>query len=496
MELPPASGATARAASAGAEWLLGVRGARGMAAARAAGARPVGVPGAVRLPAAKARAAAQRLRRAGLLTWAQSSTTLRRQSSFDGATDRWARAAVVTPALQVPAPGPAIGIVDDRIDPSAPDVGPSTRYVNDGPVGGPHGTETSSVAAGLANGQGVTGVFPGAPLISYGTDLSCPDVARGIEAVRAAGARVINLSLGGPRECVPVSIAVQRAFAAGVVVVASTGNEFAAGNPVIYPAASPHVLSVSAVDMQLRPTEFSTANAAVDVAAPGVAVPVAVPRAFDDDGTVDGLSLADGTSFSAPMVSGAVAWMMASRPGLDAGQYGDLIREGAVDLAPQGYDADTGYGLLSVDRSLTAPIPASDRREPNDGITFVNGTLFGRTASAIWTGRSRQRFTATTDRVEDPSDVYRIRVPARSAVAIAVRQRAGDADLALYSSSARTLSSRPIDTSVRTGTRTETIRYRNRGRRAVTRYVAVAASARGTVLNARYELDVRRARFR
>ena len=84
----------------------------------------------------------------------------------------------------------------------------------------------------------------------------------------------------------------QIAFAKGSLVVAASGNEFAQGNPVIFPAAYPHVLSVASLDPTLKSSGFSSANAAVDVAAPGVDVPVATPAAFDtEDGVVDGVTL-------------------------------------------------------------------------------------------------------------------------------------------------------------------------------------------------------------
>ncbi len=501
-ELPPAASTRAAgpaalpgAAAPEGRWLLGVRGAQGAALARRAGARAV-VPGAVAVPTRDARALADRLRHRGLLTWSQPDRALRRQSSFDGRTGDYARAVVVPPDLAVPAPGPSIAVVDDRVDDATPDVGPSVRHLNERPLAGAHGTEVASVAAGLANGSGVTGIFPGAPLLSWATDLSCADVARGIEAARAAGARVINLSLGGPGECLPVTIAVQRAFAGGAVVVAASGNEFAAGNPVIYPAASPHVLSVAAVDQQGRPTEFSTANAAVDLAAPGVAIPVATPLALDDDGARDGVGLADGTSFSAPMVSGAVAWLRAVRPGLGAGQYADLARAGAVDVAKAGYDVDTGYGVVNLPRSLAAPTPRADPREPNDGITYVNGVVLGRTATPVYTGARGRRFVATIDVVEDPVDVYRIRIPARRAVAVRVRQRSGDSDLGVFSSSARTINGRALAISRRRGSATDSLRVRNPGRRTVTRYVAIVPGRRTASLNETYELELARARLR
>ena len=52
----------------------------------------------------------------------------------------------------------------------------------------------------------------------------------------------------------------------------------------------------------------------------------AVPVALDDDGTPDGYEALSGTSFSAPMVSAAVAWIRAARPGPQPDQVAQAVR--------------------------------------------------------------------------------------------------------------------------------------------------------------------------
>ena len=64
----------------------------------------------------------------------------------------------------------------------------------------------------------------------------------GIIAAADAGARVINLSLGGPDQDPVLDRACAYAFAKGAVVVAAGGNSYLTGNEVQYPAASPNVL--------------------------------------------------------------------------------------------------------------------------------------------------------------------------------------------------------------------------------------------------------------
>jgi hypothetical protein len=455
------------------------------------------------VPTGRARSLAAALRARGLLLYAEPNVLMHRQSLIEGGQDGWARGAVVPLSLTPPAPGVGIGIIDDFVDPTNADVGPQTTYLNAGPNGpqvlGPHGTEVASAAAAAANGTGVMGILPGAPLVSYGmpTEFTCADVANGIDAEVQAGVRIINLSLGGP-DCFTMFRAVQGAYAAGRLVVAAAGNEFQAGNPVVYPAAYPHVLSVAAIRPDFQPASFSSANVAVDVAAPGQAVPVAIPLAFDtQDGAQDGITLADGTSFASPIVAGAAAWVASARPTLTNGQVADVLRSSAVDLPPKGYDRDTGFGVINVPRALAAPTPRIDPLEPNDGITFVDGTAFGKPDPPVWRGYGTRSIRATADIAEDPVDVYRIRVPGRFAFRIRVRPTFGDPELTVFSSKARSIDDtrHVLARSSRRGLRTERVDLVNRAGSARGAFVMVSIADTSGQLNTSYRLEFQRMRF-
>jgi subtilisin family serine protease len=480
MELPPAS--AARAAAVAPSWLLGARTtARAGRIARAHGAHALRLRGTWSVPAGRAAGLGRELRRAGLLRWAQSDRRLRRASAFegDGRETGWARGAIVAPGLVPPAKGAPIGVVDDLVDTAVPDVA-QARRLNAGKasVTGDHGTAVASVAAGLQDGRGVLGILPGAPLLSYGLprDISCRDAGDGILALAGKGAKVLNISLGMEDECFYLQLAVADAFASGALVVASSGNEFANGNPVVYPAAYPHVLSVGAVDEALNPTYFSTSNAAVDLAAPGQDVPVAIPLGFDMmDGVRDGLTTEDGTSFSAPIVSGVASWVRAARPRLTAGQVGDVLRHSARDLGDPGYDSATGFGLVDLAKALSATPGPIDPYEPNDGITFVDGTAYTKPDPYIWRGGRSRTLKASVDPVEDPVDVYRVRIGARRTAVVRLTASVGNADLAVYDKSARTIRNKPVARSGRGTGRTDVVKVRNRRSRARTLYVAILA---------------------
>ena len=508
MRLPPAAaGAVAASSAQPASWLVAAApgpAARARAAviARRFGARKLSTGAVYRVATRRARAFAAALRGAGALRYAEPNVRLRRQSAFDADPGGYARGYVVDPALTPPAPGAVtIAVVDDLADITHPDLAGHTTQLNPGPILAAHGTEVASAAAGAFNGFGVVGVFPSASVLSVGLppEITCADAANGIAAAARAGAKVLNLSFGSPGDCATLFGAVQIAFARGSLVVAASGNEFAEGNPVIFPAGYPHVLSVASLNPSLASSFFSTANAAVDLAAPGVAVPVATPGALDvEDGVRDGVTLANGTSFAAPIVAGAAAWLATVRADLTNGQLADTLRRSARDVATPGYDTNTGFGLVNMGAALSLPAPARDVLEPNDGITFVNGSVFSKPDPYVWTGSGRRSLAGSADQVEDPFDVYRIRLPRRSRARIRLRPGFGNPDLYIYRSGATSIrEDENVVARSRKGTlKTDAVTIRNTARSARVFYVAIGLGDAGCGLNASYELQFQRLKFR
>ena len=317
---------------------------------------------------------------------------------------------------------PLIALVDSQLDPAHPDLGPNITSLSGQPLTDLHGTATAEVAAAPANGVGTLGVWPGARALNVPLPpvIRCSDSARGIAASLAAGAAVINMSYGSDAYCRAEHEELQRAVRAGVVAVAAAGNEFADGNPLEYPATLPHVLTVAATARDDRATGFSSASAAVDLSAPGIGIVTGVAAAFDADGTPDGYAALDGTSFSAPMVAAAVAWVRAARPELSPYQAAQVVRLGARDVGAAGWDADTGFGVLTLAGALARSAPQNDLAEPNDEFELVNGRAFGRPVPLVFSG-ARRSLTAVLDRFEDPADLYRIRIPARTRVRVTCR---------------------------------------------------------------------------
>jgi subtilisin family serine protease len=322
-----------------------------------------------------------------------------------------------------PPPGVPITIVDSGTDPTHPEFAgrPNTTFLNDQTTFGAeeyHGTMVASIAAAPENGIGMAGVYPTAALQLFdaspnGQILDLAAIT-GIETAAAHCPGVINLSFGSAMPDPQLRYAILDAVHNGCLVVAAGGNLRQEGSPPVYPATWPHVFTVAATDENDAVTSFSSVSPATDVAAPGVDMIGAVPLTRNPSGYQAG----NGTSFSAPIVSAAAAWVWTLRPTLTVSQIAGVLRAGARDIGPPGFDNASGWGIVNIPASLAAAAPPTDPGEPNDDIEQVKpGQLFELGEPPLTTTtKTSTHIAATLDASEDPRDLYRIWVPAHKIV--------------------------------------------------------------------------------
>ena len=307
-----------------------------------------------------------------------------------------------------------IAIVDSGADLAAPDIAakrPQAYNVLTGDaavrdtVG--HGTFVASLAAGsVTNHEGVAGFGGDAKLLVVkasrpdGT-LTDVDEANAIIYAVDHGARVINLSIGGPDTSVTEQRAVDYAVAHGVLLVAAAGNEFAEGNPVEYPAALLQPvgsngrdgvgLAVAASTTTGDRAAFSNTGSDLSLAAPGQNVFGAVassapfgayPRVQLPRSTRGAYGFASGTSFSAPQVSGAAALVMAANPFLSASEVAAILKESASGHGS--WTPTLGYGVLDV-----AAAVARAQGRPSVSLT---GVRQGGRLRLSWSAQGAARF--------------------------------------------------------------------------------------------------------
>jgi subtilisin family serine protease len=166
-----------------------------------------------------------------------------------------------------PGTAPKVCIIDSGLDQSNPDFNwGSITGDNDSGTGnwnvngGPHGTHVAGTIGAADNGIGVVGMAPGVPMHivkvfnAEGWGYSS-DLAYAAQKCKAAGAKIISMSLGGGGSNTTESNAFQSFVDGGGLVVAAAGND---GNNVrSYPAGYTSVMMVGANDANNAIADFS-----------------------------------------------------------------------------------------------------------------------------------------------------------------------------------------------------------------------------------------------
>jgi len=221
-----------------------------------------------------------------------------------------------------------------------------------------HGTHVAGIAAAETNNtEGIAGVAWNCKLLPVKVldengDGYMSWIADGIRWAADEGADVINMSFGGPSEAGILAEALNYAKAAGVVLVASAGNE---EDSVFYPAAyDEYCIAVAATDYNDERPWWSNPGPEVDVAAPGVRIISCSPTWYWGPGSFP-YGYGEGTSQAAPHVAGLAALIKDLKPWLRVDEIMDIIRYTADDVnsgTSPGFDEFIGYGRINMDRAL------------------------------------------------------------------------------------------------------------------------------------------------
>lgn len=185
------------------------------------------------------------------------------------------------------------------------------RIFPDSDKGAPtdHGSGVAAILAARSNEQ-FQGLSQGAHLRVAGV---MREIVPGIVATNTAliaealdwllseNVQVANLSLGAAHDAV-LALAVSKAQAKGMVLVAAAGNGGASAAPS-FPAAYPGVIAVTAVDASKQLYTRANRGNYIALAAPGVDVWLPVGNG----------KYMSGTSFAAPFVTAAIAHVIAQR---------------------------------------------------------------------------------------------------------------------------------------------------------------------------------------
>lgn len=242
-----------------------------------------------------------------------------------------------------------------------------------------HGTHVAGLVAAVTNnsvGLAGTGYLNSIKLMPVkvmnhngeGTDFM---IATGVQWAADNGAKVINMSLGGPTKSSTITEAVNYAYQKGCVVVASAGNygkqSYPGGygvNPVMYPASSEHVISVAACTKSNTRSSYSEYNQYVDIAAPGgelvgsvTSTPpeeLIISTYHESDNDYEALS---GTSMASPIVAGVAAMLLVQDSTRSPDQVESLLTSTADKIDSlqndsDGYNVYLGWGQVNLYRAL------------------------------------------------------------------------------------------------------------------------------------------------
>lgn len=250
-----------------------------------------------------------------------------------------------------------VGVVDGMVDSSQAQLTPNifsvqqfNSEVND-PIKNKHGTHVSGIIAADPNAGPATGVAPrakiiGGQFISNDGGGSLGDAIIAMNAVADSGARIINMSWGGAPCVQNLKSAMEQLSDRGIILVTAAGNEgvnsdFAPTYPAAFGVA--HQINVAATTVDDFMISFSNRGLrTVNIGAPGVGIFSTIPG--------NRIEAMDGTSMSAPLVSGVAALLLSARPFATALQIKTAILNSA-DVNNGGLQV-TSHGRINARRAL------------------------------------------------------------------------------------------------------------------------------------------------
>ncbi|MGW8504703.1 type VII secretion-associated serine protease mycosin [Streptomyces sp. CLCI03] len=223
-----------------------------------------------------------------------------------------------------------------------------------------HGTGISAMIAASGkhpSGDGAYGLAPGVKILP----IRVPDMLEGantpsiVAAIRYAAdseAKVINISLatgGKPEDDRDRAEAVRYALSKGKLIFAGAGNNGNSTNRLLYPAGTPGVVGVGAVDVTGEPTKESQHGAQVDLAAPGMDIVTACT-------SKTGLCTTHGTSDATALASASAALLWSAHPDWTNNQVLRVL----LNTAGKPFDGSQrndyiGYGIVRPRVALQTP---------------------------------------------------------------------------------------------------------------------------------------------
>ncbi len=209
-----------------------------------------------------------------------------------------------------------------------------------------HGTHVSGIVAGKTCGIAKKVNLYAIRVLDADGAGSEVTVMQGIEWALKNNMHIINMSLGSEEASKAFEDLCDYAFNNNLLMVAAAGNE---GFGYSYPAAFDGVISVAAINTELKHAYFSNVADTNDISAPGVSILSSFP-----DNTYRVL---DGTSMATPHVTGAISLLLGlnQNPGREKLES---ILKGTAEILTNNtkfpYKEVYGSGLLRADNMVNS----------------------------------------------------------------------------------------------------------------------------------------------
>lgn len=233
---------------------------------------------------------------------------------------------------------------------------PKTKTIDESDVwdrgnyGEGHGTSVAAVIGAQIGGKtfntsisDIIGVAPNVQLYSlkYADGTKDGTVGEIITAINWSikyKMDIINISSSVYEDDAGLKKAIDKAVKAGIIIVASAGNE--GSNKPTYPARYNNVVAVSSIGKDKKISKFSNTGTSIDFAAPGDYIPT-----INSKGE---FFYATGTSYAAPHVTGLLALLKEKYPYSSVTELLQKLKTNALDLGIKGKDSKYGYGLAQL----------------------------------------------------------------------------------------------------------------------------------------------------
>ena len=256
-----------------------------------------------------------------------------------------------------------IAVIDSEIDAAHPDLegAVTQRYDAVGAPDKPHPHGTG-MAGAIAARQRLLGTAPAARLLAvhaFSTSVATPEsttfnILKGINWAVSQGARVINMSFAGPKDP-----SLERALKARLRQGHRADRRRRQCRREVAPALPrrrPHVIAVTATDVDDKLFTGANRGKYISVAAPGVDILVPAPE--------NTYQITTGTSVAAAEVSGIVALLLERNPKLTPADIRRILQASARRLGAGERDDNFGSGLIDPLKALQMADPRTAATTP------------------------------------------------------------------------------------------------------------------------------------